>query len=55
MPSAAPQALVLAIEATGEQIPPQADAAFAATVQSRVPATRVFGCARETGHQALVS
>ena len=41
-------------QSASEQVPPQADAAFAATVQTRISFARVFGGARETLHQAFV-
>src|SRR5262245_29135598 len=55
MQSAAPQPLFAAIEAAGEEVPPQAHAARAATEKPRITSARVFGCARETSHRAFVS
>jgi hypothetical protein len=55
MRGATSQSLFASIQATREQIAPQADAAFAATVQTRIPVARIFGCALEASHQAIVS
>src|SRR5262245_29454262 len=52
---AARQALLMAIEPAGEQIPPPADAALAATEQTRIAAAWVFGGAHETLPDAVVS
>src|SRR5262245_31875929 len=48
------QALFLTIEAAGEQVPPEADAALAATVQPRILPARILGRSGETGQQTLV-
>jgi hypothetical protein len=54
MQDAASQSLLLAIQATGEQVPPQPHAALAATVETWIAIARVFGCALEASHQAGV-
>jgi hypothetical protein len=51
---AAPQSLFAAIEPAGDEIPPQPDAALAATIETWIVPARVFGGACETPHQALV-
>jgi hypothetical protein len=55
MQNAATQSLFAAIEAAGEEIPPQAHAACAATEEPWITSARVFGGARETSHHAVVS
>ena len=45
----------VAIQAACQQVPPQAHAAFAATVETRIAIAWVFGCALEASHQAAVS
>jgi hypothetical protein len=55
MKSAVLQSLLVAIEAAGQQVPPQADAAFPAAEQTRIPSARVFGGTRETTQQSSVS
>jgi hypothetical protein len=47
--------LFASIQAAREQVPPQAHAALAATVKTRVAFARVFGCALQTSQQAVVS
>jgi len=54
MRGATSQSLFASIQATREQIAPQADAAFAATEKTRIVVARVFGCAFEASHQAGV-
>jgi hypothetical protein len=54
MQDAASQSLLLAIQAAGEQVPPQPHAALAATVETWIAIARVFGCALEASHQAGV-
>ena len=48
------KSLFASIQAAREQVPPQADAALAATEKARI-AARVFRCALEASHQADVS
>jgi len=55
MQNAAPESLVAAIEAAGEEIPPQPDAAFPTAEEPWITTPRIFGCARETSHHAFVS
>ena len=49
-----PKPLFAAIQAAREQVPPQAHAALAATVQTRIALARVFGCAVKASYQAAV-
>ncbi len=49
------KSLFASIQAAREQVPPQAHAALAATVETRIAVTRVFRCALEAAHQAVVS
>ncbi len=55
MQSAAVQALVVAIEPAGEEVPPQAHTALAATVETGITVARVFSRTRETLRQAVIS
>src|SRR4029453_7083375 len=52
---AAPQALLAAIKPAGQEVSPQAHAAFATTVQTRVTVASILGGACEASQQALVS
>ena len=55
MRSTTSKSLFASIQAAREQVPPQADAALAATVKTRVAVARVFGCAIKASQQAVVS
>src|SRR5262245_38833283 len=48
------QSLCPAIEAAGEEVPPQTDAALAATKETRILSARVFGETREALQQPFV-
>ena len=55
MRGATSKSLFASIQAAREHVPPQADAALAATVKTRIAVARVFGCAIKASHQAGVS
>ena len=48
------QSLFLPVETAREEVSPQADAALAATEETRIAMARVLGCALETAQQTVV-
>src|SRR5690349_2593190 len=54
VPYTVPQPLFLAIQPARKQVPPQADAALAAAVESRILTTGIFSRAHETSGQPFI-